>query len=99
MPATSPSPAAVQTAAEEKTAEQQDPRWQPMMTLPCGLTVDLALRGFKVADFLRLRPGSVVKTEWGVARDVPVRVNGILIGWGELEGAGNRPAVRMTELA
>lgn len=82
-----------------KDAESEDLRWQPFLELPCRLTIDLSVPALTVGIFLGLRPGSIVGAQWGVARDVPVRVNGILIGWGEMEGAGNRMAVRLTELA
>jgi len=95
--ATVPAPAEKPAAREQE--EVDDPRWQPAMALPCRLTVDLAVPYFKVADFLTLRPGSVVTTDWAVSRDVPLRINGILIAWGGLEGAGNRMAVRVTDLA
>jgi flagellar motor switch/type III secretory pathway protein FliN len=41
----------------------------------------------------------VVRTNWQAVRDVPLRVNGALIGWSEFEVVGNRLAVRVTELA
>lgn len=84
---------------ETTAADGEDPRWRPVMTLPCQLTVDLAMPGFAVSDFLRLRVGSVVGTRWALARNVPLRVNGTVIGWGELETAGKHLAVRLTELA
>ena len=74
-------------------------RWQPVLGLSCRLTLEIAIPGFRVADFVHLSPGAIVNTNWGIARDVPLRANGILIGWGELEGAGTRLAVRVTELA
>jgi flagellar motor switch/type III secretory pathway protein FliN len=77
----------------------EEARWQPVLGLPCQITVDLSLPNFKVSDFLGLRSGSVLATCWGVARDVPLRMNGILFAWGELEGTGHRLAVRLTELA
>jgi len=79
--------------------EDEDPRWRPVLGLPCQLTVDLPLPHFKVADFLGLRAGSIIATNWRVAHDIPLRVNGTLIGWAEFEGAGSRLAVRLTELA
>jgi flagellar motor switch/type III secretory pathway protein FliN len=85
-----------QTTDESKLAEW---RWQPVLGLPCQLTVDLPLAHFKVADFLALQAGSVIPTEWRVNRDVPLRINGTLIAWGEFEGASGRLAVRITELA
>jgi len=80
-------------------APNEETRWRPVLALPGHLTVDLSLSDFKVADFLSLRAGSVVSTRWAIARDLPVRVNGTVIAWGELEGTGNRLAVRLMELA
>jgi len=85
--------------AQDPAAELDEARWQPVLTLPCRLTIDLPLPDFKVADFLRLRRGTVVSTHWRLSREVPVRVNGALDAWGELEGAGNQLAIRLTELA
>jgi flagellar motor switch/type III secretory pathway protein FliN len=93
-------PAVDKSKPPEKPApESDDPRWQPVLRLPCQLTVELPIPLFKVSDFLALRTGSVVGTKWNMARDVPLRINGTLIGWGELEGAGNCLAVRLTEIA
>ena len=79
--------------------EKEELHWRPLLSLPCELTVDLPLPDFKVADFLALRTGSVLGTHWRVAHDIPLRINGTLIGWAEFEGAGCRLAVRLTELA
>jgi flagellar motor switch/type III secretory pathway protein FliN len=80
-------------------AETEERRWRPVLGLPCQLTVDLPLPAFKVADFLALRVGSVIGTGWRVGHDIPLRVNGTLVGWGEFEGTGAKLAVRLTELA
>jgi flagellar motor switch/type III secretory pathway protein FliN len=111
--AVNPAPASVKTtfAVGENAGEQpQDPaagtdrendeaRWRPVLGLPAQLTVDLPLPDFTIADLLQLAPGSVARTGWRVTRDVPLRVNGIVIGWSEFEAVGNRLAVRLTELA
>jgi len=83
----------------ENQVNQEEARWRPVLGLPCQLTVDLPLPNFRVADFLGLRRGSVIGTNWRTAHDVPLRINGTLIGWAEFEGAGRRLAVRLTELA
>lgn len=97
--------AAATTEKEKKpdtgtgSTQSEEPRWQAVLGLPCQLTVDLSVPGFTVSDFLRLRVGSVLGTGWAVARDLPLRINGTVAGWGELEAAGKRLALRLTELA
>jgi flagellar motor switch/type III secretory pathway protein FliN len=101
-PASAPTVAAKSAANSSSNRSVTDPetqRWQPVMNLPCQLTVDLGVPAFRVSDFLQLRPGSVIGTQWRVTHDLPLRVNGTLIAWAELEGAGNHLAVRLTELA
>jgi len=93
------SPPAGEKPGGQAETEREELRWRPVLDLPCQLTVDLPLPNFKVADFLQLQSGSVIATVWRVTRDIPLRVNGTLIGWGEFEGAGKRLAVRLTELA
>jgi len=89
---------APETAERKPDRDREAQRWAPVMNLRCQLTVDLPLPGFCVRDFVRLRPGSVVGTQWRVTHDIPVRLNGSLIAWAELEGSGNRIGVRLTEL-
>jgi len=84
---------------ETETDTEEDGRWRPVLGMPCELTVDLALPDFTVADFLKLRPASVIAAHWRLAQDVPLRLNGRLIGWVEFEVSGINLAVRLTELA
>lgn len=88
-------------AAEAGAAHEteDDIRWKPVLDLPCDLVVDLPLPGFKIADLLKLRPGAVISAHWRLGQEVPLRLNGTLIGWIEFEVAGDSLAVRMTELA
>ena len=94
-----------ETAAREKADDStnenrnEEARWRPVLGLPCQLTVDLPLPNVTVADFLGMRPGSVLSTSWRLAHDIPLRINGTLIAWAEFEGAGSRMAVRLTDLA
>jgi len=73
--------------------------WGQVKNLACELTVDIGLTDFKVGDVLKLGRQTVVNTLWQVGRDVPLRVNGVLIGYGEFEVVKNHLAVRLTELA
>jgi len=88
-----PNPVGTASEAEEEA------RWRPVLGLPCDLAVDLPLPGFTIADLLKLRTGSVINAHWRLGRDVPLRLNGKLIGWSEFEVVGNSLAVRLTELA
>jgi len=67
--------------------------------LPCQLSLEVAVSRFTVGDLLRLNKGSIVETACAYTSDVPLRANGLLIGWTEFEVIGNRLAVRITELA
>ncbi len=83
----------------EPSANPVPDRWRYALDLACQLTVDISLPGFKVVDLLALRPQSIVRANWQVGADVPLRVNGQLIAWAEFEVVGSRLAVRITELA
>ena len=73
-------------------------RWKTVEVLPCNLTVELWLPGFRLGDLARLAPEMVVDSHWHVGEDVPLRVNGQLVAWSEFEVVANRLAVRITEL-
>lgn len=91
----------IQRAQVGKVAESENPdelRWRPALALPCDLMVELPLPGFKIADLLQLRSGSIANAHWRVGHDIPLRLNGRLIGWVEFEIMGDNLAVRLTEL-
>jgi flagellar motor switch/type III secretory pathway protein FliN len=67
--------------------------------LPCTLAVDLPVINFTVSDLLSLSAGSVVETAYHQSSDLPLRVNGQLVGWTEFEVVGERLAVRLTDLS
>jgi flagellar motor switch/type III secretory pathway protein FliN len=94
-PAMNPAPA----RGSERETVDDEARWKPVLGLPCQLIVDLPLPDFKIADLLKLRSGSVINAHWRLGRDVPLQLNGLLIGWSEFEVVGSNLAVRLTELA
>jgi flagellar motor switch/type III secretory pathway protein FliN len=97
--AVAPNHGAPKAAVGAQRESADELRWKPVLELPCDLLVDLPLPNFRIADLLKLRPGSVIDAQWRVGRDVPLRLNGALIGWIEFEVMGDRLAVRLTELA
>lgn len=82
-----------------ETAPAPADPWGDCVQLPATVTVDLWIQRFTVQDLLGLRPRAVINTRWQKGQDVPLRVNGQLIGWAEFEVAGDRLAVRITRLA
>jgi flagellar motor switch/type III secretory pathway protein FliN len=73
--------------------------WARVRTLACELTVELILPDVKVRHLIHLQNGLVIDSRWAVGADVPVRINGTLVAWGEFEVVAGRLAVRITELA
>ena len=67
--------------------------------LPCTLALDLPVINFTVADLLSLARGTIVETAYHQSSDLPLRVNGQLVGWTEFEVVGERLAVRLTDLS
>lgn len=79
-------------------AGEKDPS-ELLPWLPCTLALDLPVLKFTVGDLLSLRSGSIVETAYHQSSDLPLRVNGQLVGWTEFEVVGERLAVRLTDLS
>jgi flagellar motor switch/type III secretory pathway protein FliN len=91
-----------QPAGDSKPDSVADAKPDPVAAfgwLPCHLTLEIPIVKFTVGDLLRLNKNSVVETACPSTGDIPLRVNGLLIGWSEFEVVGERLAVRITELA
>ncbi len=84
---------------EQESKSEAEVRWKLVEEFECELTVDLPMPDFKIGDLLKLRPGSVIGARLRVGQDVPLRLNGALVGWIEFELVGEHLAVRLTELA
>jgi flagellar motor switch/type III secretory pathway protein FliN len=67
--------------------------------LPCTLALDIPIVNFTVRDLLSLAKGCIVETAYHQSSDLPLRVNGQLVGWTEFEVVGERLAVRLTDLS
>ena len=100
--------AAVQRAKEQPTSNGDKPTPPPVSAqamverfgwLACELSLSISIEKFTVGDLLQLNKGSIVETTCHYTSDIPLRANGLLIGWTEFEVIGSRLAVRITELA
>ena len=70
-----------------------------MPWLPCKISLEIPVAGFKVSDLFTFEKGSIVETAYHHTSDIPIRVNQLLLGWTEFDVIGDRLAVRITDLA
>jgi flagellar motor switch protein FliN/FliY len=78
---------------------EQHRNWPLLSQLPLKLDVAVPMPGFRVRDLLALRSGGRVESTWKVSEDVPVKIGGVQVGWGEFEVVEQRMSVRVTRLA
>jgi flagellar motor switch protein FliN/FliY len=72
--------------------------WPEALGLPCQLSVSLEVPHFTIRDLLSLSVDSLVNTRRREGAHVPVKVNGVMVGWAEFDVIDGRLAVRMTEM-
>ena len=85
--------------SEEETPSKLQEKFDLLPWLPCSLALDIPVVKFTVSDLLNLKPGAIVETAYHQSSDLPLRVNGQLVGWTEFEVVGERLAVRLTDLS
>ena len=78
--------------------QDRDP-FEQLPWLPCTLSLDIPVINFTVRDLLGLVKGTIVETAYHQSSDLPLKVNGQLVGWTEFEVVGDRLAVRLTDLS
>ena len=88
----------VKSAPAAEKPQDLDPA-EVLPWLPCTLALDIPVARFTVASLLTLDKGSIVETAYHQSSDLPLRVNGQLVGWTEFEVVGERLAVRLTDLS
>lgn len=82
--------------------QQQEPATNPVESfhwLTCKASTEIPVPYFTVGDLLNLRNGTVIQTSSPVTNDVPLYINKILLGHGQIELIEKRLTVRITELA
>jgi flagellar motor switch protein FliN/FliY len=73
--------------------------WAAFQQLTCRLDLEIPVPGFTIAALLRLTVNDVVNSHWLQGSDIPLHVNGKLIGWSEFEVIEERLAARLTQIA
>lgn len=69
-----------------------------LMDIPVSLTVELGRKQMTIKHLLDLSPGSVVAFDQGVTDPMDIRVNGVLVGRGEVVSANGKLGLRLTEV-
>jgi len=69
-----------------------------VMDVPVSVTVELGRRSVKIADILRLGPGSVLELDKANGEPLDLYVNDRLIARGEAVIVGERYGIRLTEV-
>src|SRR5918911_1759388 len=69
-----------------------------VMDVPIEVTVEIGRRSMKIADILRLGPGSVLELDKVSGEPLDIYVNGRLIARGEAVVVGDHYGVRLTEV-
>jgi flagellar motor switch/type III secretory pathway protein FliN len=86
-------------AAQKIDASSESDQLELLPLLPFTLTLEIPVARFTIQDLLSMKVGMIVETACHQTGDIPLRVNGILLGWTEFDVIGDRLAVRITELA
>ena len=83
---------------QARAPEITEGAWQEAGWLPCRLAAETPVQGFTVGDLLNLEIGALVDSGIATDSDVSVHVNGVRVGSGKLDIAGERRGIRLTEL-
>ena len=67
--------------------------------LECKATTQIPVPHFTVGNLLNLKPGTVLASATSSTNDVPLYINNILLGKGQIEVIEKRLTIRITELA
>ena len=85
-----------ETQISDPSVRGGDP-WGSLTQLMCSVTLELEVPSLTVGDVLHLANGTVLSTRWRTNRDLPLRVNGRLLGFAEFDSTGDAMGVRLTE--
>jgi flagellar motor switch protein FliN/FliY len=102
MSASTPNtPFAAKPAAEGEGSLAEGPRFSDFRLLhdvEVELTLEIGRRKMKIADVLKLAPGSTLELSKSAGEPLDVFINGQLLGRGEAVVVGDRYGLRITEL-
>jgi len=96
-----PPPASLGDLAPQRWIQriEEHPAWPSLARVPETLTALIPLRQFTVRSLLLLDKGQMVESNRAPAEDIPMKIGGVQIAWGEFEVVEHRMALRVTRVA
>ena len=82
----------------DETAVEPDPLFEDFLDVPMTLTAELGRRRYRCEEVIALRAGSVVSLERSAGENVSLRVNGNLVGAGEIVVIEDSMGLRLTDI-
>ena len=80
------------------TAESQQANLEMIFDVPIRVSAELGSSVIKVKDLLNICPGSVIELERQAGESIDLKVNGVLIGKGDVVVANENFGLRITEI-
>jgi len=74
------------------------PAWATISSFPALLSVGVLFHQLRVRNLLALQTGQIIGTSWNCSDDVPLRLGGVQLAWGEFDVQNGRIALRLTHL-
>ncbi len=93
-----PNPDATQYAGASPVANQNSVGMNFVLDVPVEVTIELGRRNMRIAEVLRLGPGSTLELDKVSGDPLDIYVNNQLIARGEAVVIGERYGVRLTEV-
>ena len=78
---------------------EEHPAWPSLARVPETLTALIPLRRFTVRSLLLLDKGQMIESNRSLAEDIPMKIGGVQIAWGEFEVVERTMALRVTRVA
>jgi len=85
--------------APQPQAEQTVNPVESFHWLECKATTEIPVPHFTVGNLLNLKKGAVIASATPSGNDIPLYINKILLGKGQIEVVEKRLIIRITELA
>ena len=91
-------PAGANPAGEPAGLPEETRALLPFLDVPIDVTVELARKKLKVREILNLQIDSIIQMDQSAGENVDLRLNGVLVGNGEIVVIEDMMGLRVTDL-